>query len=192
MTYKEEDIVNISMVAAQLLKDGKIGPDDLAGHAGFTETIINLAEQFERENSGVDYNTGDRDYWEEIDAFAERGLIEKYGVDYVPEVQPFEIKVIIDGGITEAVLINQPLTVNVEVVSIDKDYEDYQQLKAYRDELYSDENFMPCDYSTAYFDTDNRSSKDSLTKMISAADERFQEQVKNLNNQRELGSEPDR
>ncbi len=79
MTWKEENIVNVAMMAASLLEKGIIAPDDREGHMGMTQNIISIAEKFERQNAGVDFNEGDRDYWEEIDKFAEAELLELYG-----------------------------------------------------------------------------------------------------------------
>lgn len=176
MFYKEENIVNISMIAAQLLKEGRIERDDMSGHAGLTEVIIELAEQFENENSGVDYNTSDRDYWEEIDAFAERELIARYGIDNIVEQSVPEIKVIIYDGIIESVLTSSVDPVNIEIVSIDEDYEDYDQLKDYRDKLYSNDAFKYCDYSVSHFDEDEPyiSDTNSLDSKISDATLRYQ------------------
>ncbi len=81
MTHKEENIVNIAMRAGELLAAGKIERDDITGHAGLTDTIISLAEDFEKRNEGVDYDAADRDYWIEIDAFAEEQLLERYGIE---------------------------------------------------------------------------------------------------------------
>lgn len=80
--YRSENIVNISMRAAELLKDGKIERDDISGHAGLTEAIVNLAEKFEALYADVDWNAADApDYWEEIDKFAEGELLERYGIE---------------------------------------------------------------------------------------------------------------
>lgn len=80
--YRSENIVNISMRAAELLKAGKIERDDISGHAGLTEVIVNLAEVFEEKYANVDWNAADApDYWEEIDKFAEEQLMERYGIE---------------------------------------------------------------------------------------------------------------
>lgn len=59
------------------------------------------------------------------------------------------VKVIIEDGIPEDVLSDVP--VDVEIVGIDKDYEDCNQLRAYRDRLYADKSLKSCDYTTADF-----------------------------------------
>lgn len=150
----KENIVNIAMLAAELLMAGKIERDDMTGHAGLTDMIINLAEQFEKENASVDFNTGDRDYWLEIDAFAEEQLLERYGVEKAQEDKPLDIKVIMDRGILETVLKDQHIPVHVEVVYVDPDYEDYEQLEAYKNELYKDPAFFECDYTSCHFEPD--------------------------------------
>lgn len=152
MTYKEENIVNIAMRAAELLKEGKIQRDDISGHAGLTENILFLSELFEKQNAGVDFDAEGRDYWKEIDDFAEVKLMEMYGIEQPTVSQPIDIKVIIDHGIVEEVLKNGNSDVQVEVLDLDVDYEDYEKLAAYRKELYADKSFISCDYTVARFD----------------------------------------
>ena len=82
MTFKEENIVNISMRAAELLKDHKIQPDDISGHAALTAEIIAQAEEFEQMHAHTDWNASDApDYWESIDSFAEDRLLARYGIE---------------------------------------------------------------------------------------------------------------
>lgn len=154
MTFKEENIVNIAMRAGELLKDGRIERDDISGHAGFTDTIVHLAEAFEQKYADVDFNAGDLDYWEEIDAFAEEQLVKEYGIDHPQEKKALDIKVIIDDGFVSAVLKNQNQPVNVEIVDVDRDYADYEKLDAYRNELCADKTFQDCDYIVAGFTED--------------------------------------
>lgn len=147
----EENIVNIAMRAAELLKDGRIERDDMTGHAGLTDMIIQLAEAFEKKNLGVDFDAEDRDYWLEIDEFAEEQLIKELGVERPEPAQDLNIKVIISDGIVEEVLKDQGIPVQVEVVDMDVDYEDYDKLKAYSEELYHDPNLQRCLYTVANF-----------------------------------------
>ena len=189
MTYRDENIVNISMIAAELLKDGKIQRDDISGHAGFTVFIINLAEKFERDYTDVNYEAGERDYWEDIDAFAERELIDQFGVEHIHEQELLDIKVIIDNGITEAVLKNQQIPVNVEIVDINDDYEDYEQLNAYRNQLYADNEYHISDHTTAHFTEEELEeafgqAEENLDDKISSAEERHQEQLNRFNQHR--------
>mgnify|MGYP000005070722 CR=1 FL=1 len=64
-------------------------------------------------------------------------------------IKPPTVKVIIEDGVPADVLTDAPA--KVEIVDIDKDYEDREQLRAYRDQLYADKNLKSCDYTTADF-----------------------------------------
>ena len=65
-----------------------------------------------------------------------------------------EIKVMINRGVVEAVLRSKdcPADLDVEIVSVDPDYPDYDKLQNYSDELYTDSNFASADYTCARFD----------------------------------------
>lgn len=78
MTHKEENIVNITVKAMELLNTGKIRQDEEQGFMGFTQEIISLAERFEKEYGHVDWNSGEHDYWERIDNFSEKALLDLY------------------------------------------------------------------------------------------------------------------
>lgn len=79
--FINENIVNISLMAGKLMADGKISVED---HAELTNHIVALAESFEESHKDIDYNaqikkgTPAPDYWEDIDAFAEKALLEAY------------------------------------------------------------------------------------------------------------------
>lgn len=81
--FINENIVNISLMAGKLMADGKISVED---HAELTDHIVALANSFEESHKGVDYNApvkegeASPDYWEDIDVFAEKSLIEAYPV----------------------------------------------------------------------------------------------------------------
>lgn len=78
----QENIVNIAMRAAELLKDGKIERDDIDGHVGMTQTIVQLAKEFELQHADEDWELPfSPDYWEEIDKFAEEKLMERYSIE---------------------------------------------------------------------------------------------------------------
>lgn len=62
------------------------------------------------------------------------------------------VKVIIEGGITSEVLADCP--VELEVVNIDKDYEDYDRLRDYEVKLHEDKSLMQIDFSSANFEED--------------------------------------
>lgn len=79
MTHKEENIVNITVKAMELLNAGKIRQDEEQGFMGFTQELISLAERFEKEYGHIDFNAGEHDYWETIDEFSEKALLELYG-----------------------------------------------------------------------------------------------------------------
>lgn len=79
--YINENIVNISLMAGTLIANGKIHVED---HAELTDHIVTLAESFEESHKDIDYNAQVKkgapspDYWEDIDAFAEKALLEAY------------------------------------------------------------------------------------------------------------------
>lgn len=79
--FINENIVNISLMAGKLMADGKISVED---HAELTDHIVAMAKTFEDSHKGVDYNAQVKegeptpDYWADIDAFAEKSLIEAY------------------------------------------------------------------------------------------------------------------
>lgn len=62
------------------------------------------------------------------------------------------IKVIISGGIIQNVLKDQDVTVHVEIIDIDKDYEDYEKLEEYCASVCSNPAFMDCSYAVANFE----------------------------------------
>lgn len=64
-----------------------------------------------------------------------------------------DIKVIIRDGIVESVLAKdvsdkQP---NIEIVSVDKDYEDYEQLRDYAETLYADPAYQEYPFRQVLF-----------------------------------------
>lgn len=79
--FINENIVNISLMAGKLIADGKISVEN---NAELTDHIVSLAESFEESHKGIDYNApvkdggASPDYWADIDAFAEKSLIEAY------------------------------------------------------------------------------------------------------------------
>lgn len=155
MTYKEENIVYIAMKAGELLKEGKIDSSEHGGHMALTTDIVWMAGEFERRHANVNWDESDLDYWEEIDNFAEAGLTEVFGVEQSHDAKQLDIKVVIEEGVVHAVLKNENLPVTVEVVDVDPDYEDYQQLDAYKKQLYKDPSFTDCDYTVAHFDLES-------------------------------------
>ena len=66
-----------------------------------------------------------------------------------------KIKVIIYGGIVDSVLADeQAKEVDVEIVDLDKDYEDYDELEEYTQKLHNDESLQEIWYSVAHFGED--------------------------------------
>lgn len=66
-----------------------------------------------------------------------------------------KIKVIIYGGIVDSVLADeQAKEVDVEIVDLDKDYEDYDELEEYTQKLHNDESLQEIGYSVAHFGED--------------------------------------
>lgn len=62
------------------------------------------------------------------------------------------VKVIINDGIVTEVLADGP--VELEVVDIDSDYEDYDKLQEYEEELHKDESLKSVDFTVAHFEED--------------------------------------
>ena len=60
------------------------------------------------------------------------------------------VKVIIRSGIATEVLTDGE--VELEVVDIDKDYEDYDKLRAYEEELHKDASLRSVDFTVAHFE----------------------------------------
>lgn len=153
MTRIEENIVNIAMMAATLLKDGRIAYSEESGHMGLTQEIIALAKQFEDEHSGVDFNSAGPDYLEEIDKFAENKLLWLHAEDPVDEPELVQVKVILrDNCIEDVRKAANAGPIDVEVIHVNRDYPDYHELDDYADEIYSNEGFVDCDFTCTHFD----------------------------------------
>lgn len=63
------------------------------------------------------------------------------------------VKVIIRDGIVQDVLSTEP--VEIEIVDINKDYEDYDSLCEYESELYADESLKSQDFTVAHFEEED-------------------------------------
>lgn len=61
-----------------------------------------------------------------------------------------QVKVIIRDGIVTEVLADAP--VEVEVIDIDKDYEDYENLLTYESDLHEDTSLKSVDFTVAHFE----------------------------------------
>jgi len=68
-----------------------------------------------------------------------------------------KVKVIVHDGIVIGVLATD--AVEVEVVDIDKDYEDYEALKEYEQKLYGDPSLHEQDYTVAHFEDEGEQDK---------------------------------
>lgn len=94
MTHKEENLINIAVLAGQMLKEGKIElSDKTGGFMGLTSSINELAEVFEEINADVDYNSSDRDYWEDIDNFAEPQLYAVFVSERKHNVNEYNVEI---------------------------------------------------------------------------------------------------
>ena len=62
-----------------------------------------------------------------------------------------KIKVIVKDGVVETVLANNGPWVDVEIVDMNKDYEDYDALVAYEKKLYADTSLKEIPFTTASF-----------------------------------------
>ncbi len=62
------------------------------------------------------------------------------------------VKVIINDGVTVGVLANGD--VDVEIVDVDKDYEDVDALKQYEEKLFSNPSLKELDFTVAHFNED--------------------------------------
>lgn len=63
-----------------------------------------------------------------------------------------KVIVIIHDGIVSGARTDIAEPLEVEVLDIDKDYEDYERLKEYEDQLYSDPALRSVDPTTVHFD----------------------------------------
>lgn len=61
------------------------------------------------------------------------------------------VKVIINEGIVQDVLCDGAESPEIEVVDVNKDYEDYGELSKYQDALYADPSLHSCPYTSAHF-----------------------------------------
>lgn len=103
---------------------------------------------------------GLQEYYDENTVLAEEKAqaYEATGTDKTlpsAEVEPCAIvKVIITDGIASGVLANKK--VDVEIISIDKDYEDYEALCQYEDSLHDDETLQERVFTVAHFEEDTK------------------------------------
>jgi len=156
----QENIVNISMKAYDLILKPKVDLDSRGGFLGLSDFILTAAKEYERQvGANLNHDAPDEpDYWESIDNFAEQALREEYGEELeLSDARsmsdaPAQIKVILDNGVIDTILKDCERPIHVEVVDCNDDYEDIDQLREYRDQLVSDTKFRECAYSSANFE----------------------------------------
>lgn len=125
------------------------------------QQAIKILNRLHQENR-IDYN----DYSIIFDALSEEDApTEEYvGAPKIPcadmalvpvEAEPCAtVKVIITNGIVSGVLANKE--VDVEIISIDDDYEDYDALCQYEDSLREDETLQERGFTVARFEEDTK------------------------------------
>lgn len=86
---------------------------------------------------------------------------EEIGFELYEDMAPSatQVKVIMEEGTVRGVLKDRDIPLEVEIVDVWDDYQDYRQLSEYADGLFGDPVFKPCDYTTARFDNDGDESK---------------------------------
>lgn len=77
-------------------------------------------------------------------------FVERLNQESVRQSTAVKVKVIIEEGIVTSVLADG--SVEVEIVDIDPDYEDYEALKKYEEELHSDPDLKEREYTVAHFE----------------------------------------
>ena len=74
-------------------------------------------------------------------------------------MEPIKIKVIVESGLVQYVLINGDSSlVDLEVVDVDSDYEDYEELIKYRDGLLDNLAYESLDFNVANFEPDEEAA----------------------------------
>ena len=64
-----------------------------------------------------------------------------------------KIKVLVGGGLVQSVLVNGDSSlIDLEVVDVDSDYEDYEELTNYRDSLLDDPSYESLSFDAADFE----------------------------------------
>lgn len=122
---------------------------------------VNCFYHEEQDGSAICLDCEDlQEYYDENAAFAEERTqgYEDYGADNVlpsAKVEPcVTVKVVITDGIASSVLASKQ--VEVEFISIDKDYEDYEALCQYEENLRNDETLREYDFTVAHFEENDK------------------------------------
>lgn len=74
-----ENVIEITQVYDALMRANKL--DDDVDSLIYKEYICDWAKEFEELNKDVEWDGGERDYYVEIEKFAEDKLLEEFGVD---------------------------------------------------------------------------------------------------------------
>lgn len=82
----------------------------------------------------------------------EEGLVSNRSEAPSKPKKPMKIKVVLDEGIVHDVLKDENEPVQVEVIDVNKDYEDYEELEDYKASIYADPSYKRCDYTVAHFE----------------------------------------
>lgn len=74
-------------------------------------------------------------------------------------MEAVKIKVLVEGGLVQTVLVNgnSPL-IDLEVVDVDSDYEDYDELIKYRDGLLDNPAYESLNFDVANFEPDEEAA----------------------------------
>ena len=91
MTYREENLIEIAWIHQQLCSSNSYRNTDFDSRDA-KEEIIALADLFEQEYEGVDWDSGQVDYFEEIDQFATDMLMEwnLTGITHINMINQFK------------------------------------------------------------------------------------------------------
>lgn len=97
--------------------------------------------------------TRDEAVKDEISESFEEDLEKAHEVDVLPESGiSEELKVIIENGIVQSVLSNSGREIDVEIVDVDGNYDDYEKLCDYRDALYKNEQLKEIPHTVVDFE----------------------------------------
>ena len=79
MTKVIENVIEITLVYNSLMCSGEI--DDDVDSLVYKQSIYEYAREFEKENKGVEFNGGERDYYIEIEEFAKKKLLGDFEIE---------------------------------------------------------------------------------------------------------------
>ena len=122
---------------------------------------VNCFYHEEQDGSAICLDCEDlQEYYDENAIFAAKRA-RGYEANDADNVLPFDkvepyvtVKVVITDGIASSVLASKP--VEVEFIGIDKDYEDYEALCQYEENLRNDETLREYDFTVAHFEENDK------------------------------------